>query len=76
MGTEAEVLDGLTGVLGTTEEDGVGASGEPGSDLIDGEGLTSSLLDAGTSRGSEAEGSDGELGELKETVVVGDGADL
>ena len=74
VGTHAEVLDGLTRVLRTTEEDGVGTGGEAGGDLVDGEDLTTGLLDAGTSRRSEAEGSDGELGELQQAVVVGDGA--
>lgn len=76
VGTETEMLDGLTGVLGSTDEDGVGSSGEAGSDLIDGESLTTGLQDACASRGSEAESCDGELGELKETVVIGDGTDL
>jgi hypothetical protein len=75
VGTKAEVLDGLTGVLGSTEEEGVGSSGEAGSDLVNGEGLTTGLQDAGTGRRSEAESRDGELGELEETVVVSDGAD-
>lgn len=74
VGTHAEVLDGLTGVLGAAEEEGVGTGGEAGSDLVDGEDLTAGLLDAGTGGGSEAESRNGELGELKETVVVGDGA--
>jgi hypothetical protein len=76
VGTEAEVLDGLTGVLGSTEEEGVGSSGEAGSDLVDGEGLTTGLLDACASRGSEAESRNGELGELSQTDVVSDGSDL
>jgi hypothetical protein len=75
VGTKAEVLDGLTGVLGSTEEDGVGTSGETGGNLVDGENLTASLLDASAGRGGEAHGSDGELGELEEAVVVSDGAD-
>lgn len=75
VGTEAEVLDGLAGVLGSTEEQSVGTSGETGGNLVDGESLTTSLLDAGAGRGGEAQGSDGELGELEEAVVVGDGAD-
>ena len=75
VGTEAEVLDSLTGVLGATEEDGVGTSGETGGNLVDGEDLTTSLLNAGAGRGGEAQGSDGELGKLEEAVVVGDGAD-
>jgi hypothetical protein len=76
VGTEAEMLDGLTGVLGSTEEEGVGSSGEAGGDLIHGEALAAGLLDAGTGRGGEAHSRNGELGELKETVVVSDGPDL
>lgn len=76
MGTEAEVLDGLTGVLGTTEEEGVGTGGGTGSDLVDGQSLAASRKDAGTGGSSEAESRDGELGELEEAVVIGDGADL
>lgn len=64
MGTEAEVLDSLAGVLGATEEDGVGASGGAESKLIDGEGLAAGSSDAGTGGGGEAESRDGELGEL------------
>jgi hypothetical protein len=76
VGTEAEVLDGLTRVLGSAEKDGVGTSGGAGGDLVDGEALTTSLLNARASRGGEAHSGDRELGQLKETVVVGDGADL
>ena len=76
VGTEAEVLEGLTGVLGSTEEEGVGSSGEAGSDLVDGEALTTGLLDAGAGRGGEAESRNGELGDLKHAVVVSDGTDL
>jgi hypothetical protein len=76
VGTHAEMLDRLAGVLGSTEKEGVGSSGGAGGNLIDGEGLTASLQDACASRGSEAHGCDGELGELGQTVVVSDGADL
>lgn len=76
VGTEAEVLEGLTGVLGSTEEEGVGSSGETGSDLVDGEALTTGLLDASAGRGGEAESRNGELGDLEHTVVVSDGTDL
>lgn len=75
VGAHAEMLDGLTGVLGSTEEKGVGSSGGTGSDLVDGEALTAGLLNASTCGGSEAESSDGELGKLEETVVIGDSAD-
>ena len=76
VGPEAEVLEGLTGVLGSTEEEGVGSSGEAGSDLVDGEALTTGLLNAGAGRGGEAESRNGELGDLEHAVVVSDGADL
>jgi len=75
VGTEAEVLDGLTGVLGSTEEESVGSSGVTSGNLVNGEGLTTGLLNAGTGGSGEAEGCDGELGELEQTVVVSDGSD-
>lgn len=64
VGTEAEMLDGLAGVPGTTEEEGVGAGRVAGGNLIDGEGLAAGLLDAGTRSGSEAKSGNGELGEF------------
>jgi hypothetical protein len=76
VGTEAEMLDGLTGILGSTEEEGVGSSGEAGGDLVNGQSLTTGLLDARAGRGGEAEGGDGELGELEKTDIVSDGANL
>ena len=75
VGTEAEVLDGLTGVLGATEDQGVAAGGGTQSKLVQGDGLTAGGDDAGTGGGGESQGSDGDLGEGQQTVVVGDGAD-
>lgn len=69
------MLDSLTGVLGATEEDDVGASWGTESELVECDGLTTSLLDTGTSSGGELERTDAELWELKETVVIGDGTD-
>jgi hypothetical protein len=74
--TEAEVLESLTAVLWSTEEQSVGPGGEASSDLIDGEGLTAGSLDACASCGGEAECCDGQLGNLEETDVVSHGADL
>lgn len=74
VGAEAEVLDGLTGVLGATEEDDVGASWGTLGELVEGEALATSLLDAGTSGSGEAESADAHLRDLKEAVVIGDGA--
>lgn len=74
VGTEAEVLDGLTGVLGATEEEGVGAGGGAEGELVEGQALAAGLGDPGTGGGGEAQSSDGELGDLKQAVVIGDGA--
>lgn len=72
---ETEMFDRLTSVLGTAEEEGVGASGLLERKLVESERLATSSEDACAGRGGEAEGSDGELGNLEETVVVRDGAD-
>lgn len=75
VGAHAEVLDGLTGVLGTTENKGVAASGSTESKLIQSDGLTAGGDNAGAGGGSEAESRNRDIGERKETVVVGDGSD-
>lgn len=74
MGTEAEVLDGLTGVLGTTEEEGVASGRSTESKLVQSQSLTAGSQDASAGSGSEAKSSHGALGELEKTVVVGDGS--
>ena len=71
----AKVLDGLTSVLGPTEEQRVAASGGLERELVEGQSLATGGLDASTGGGSEAEGRDVDLGDLEEAVVVGDGAD-
>lgn len=73
VGTHAEVLDGLTGVLGTTEQQGVATSGGTESKLIEGQSLTAGSENASTGGGSESESSDAQLGDLEKAVVVGDG---
>lgn len=73
VGAHAEVLESLTGVLGATEQEGVAASGRTESQLVQGQGLTTGGKDAGTSGGGESESSDGDLGDLEQAVVVGDG---
>lgn len=70
------MLDGLTGVLGATDKNRVGSSGEASGDLVNGKGLTTSLDDAGTGCSGESQSRDGELGKLEKTVVISDGADL
>ena len=61
---ETEMLDGLAGVAGATEEDGVGASRSAGGNLVNGQDLAARLLNTGACRGGEADGRNGELGEF------------
>ena len=75
MGTEAEVLHGLASVLGTTQQQGVGTGRGTQSKLVQGQDLTTGLLDAGTSGGGEAQSSHRQLRDVQEAVVVGDGTD-
>ena len=75
MGTETEVLVGLPGVLGTSEEEGVGTGRGAESELVEGDGLTTGGLNASAGSGGEPESGDRDLGDRKETVIVGDGTD-
>jgi hypothetical protein len=68
-----EVLDGLTGVLRTTEQDGVLTSRSTESKLVKGQNFTTSVDDTGTSGLGDTEGGNGHLGDIEETDVVGDG---
>lgn len=74
VGTHAEVLDSLAGVLGTAEQQGVAAGGGTQSELIQGEGLTTGSQNASAGSGGEAQSSDAQLGDLEKTVVISDGA--
>lgn len=71
----AEVLDGLTAVLGSTEDQGVASGRSTESELIQGDGLTTGSGNSGTSGGGESQSGDGGLGERQKSVVIGDGAD-
>lgn len=75
MGSKAEMLNSLSGVLGSSEEQGVASSGSSESQLIQGQDLSSSCDNAGTGGRGEAESGDAELGDGQETVVIGDSAD-
>ena len=72
VGTEAEMLVGLTGALGATDEDDVGASRGAEGELVEGQALTAGGENAGAGSGSEAESADAELGALGHASVVGD----
>ena len=69
------MLDSLSGVLGSTEEDGVGSGGGLEGELIKGEDLSSGLQDTGVGSAGDAEGSNGDLGDIKKTNIIGDGSD-
>ena len=75
VGAHAEVLDGLPCVPLAAEQDGVGAGRCPDRELVKGQDLASSLEDALLGGDREAEGGNGELGDLEQTDIVGDGAD-
>jgi hypothetical protein len=75
VGTKAEVLDRLTSVLGPSEKEGVGASRRAHRKLVESDGLATSLLDPRAGSRGEAQGRDGELGDLQQAVVISDRAD-
>lgn len=73
--SKAEMLDGLSGVLRPSEEEGVGAGRGPHRELVEGQALASGGDDAGAGGCSESQRGDGELGDLEQSVVVRHGAD-
>ena len=73
MWTETEVLNSLTGVLWTSKKEGVASGWGTESELVEGKNLTTGSNDAGTGGSGEAEGSNAELWNGQETVVVSDG---
>lgn len=75
VGTHAEVADGLTGVLGTAEQQGVGTSGLLESQLVEGLDGAAGGNDASAGSGGETQGGDVHLGDLEQTDIVSDGAD-
>lgn len=70
----AKVLDGLAVVPLAPQQDSVRAGRSTESELVEGEALAAGSDDALASGDREAEGSDGELGNLGETLVIEDGA--
>lgn len=72
---KAEVLDRLPSVLRSPNEKSVTSSRRPQRKLVESQSLASDCLDPGASGGCEPQGSDGELGNRKKTVVVSDGTD-
>lgn len=74
VGAHAEVLDGFTSVLRSTEQESVGSSGGTESELVEGKDLTTGLLNTGAGGSGETKGGNGELGDSQHAVVVGDGS--
>ena len=72
MGSKAEVLDSLSGILGSSEEEGVASSGGSQCQLIQSQGFSTCSKDARTSGCGESESSNAELRNSQETVVIGD----
>lgn len=74
--TETEVLIDLSGVLGSSEKDGVAALGCSEGELVEGEALAAGSLDALAGGAGEAESGDAQLLlQVDQTDIVGDGAD-
>ena len=69
--TEAKVLDCLTGVLGSTEQESVGSSRCTHGQLVNGKALAAGLDDARAGGRGEAKCGNGELGDLQNAVVIG-----
>ena len=70
-GSLAEVPDGFTGVSSSTEKDSVSSSGSTESQLVKCQALTTAGNNASTSSLSESQSSHMELGDIKESLVVG-----
>lgn len=68
----AEVSEDLAGTTGTLQQNSLAASGALEGELIEGHDLTASLLDAGASRLSHVEGSDGNLRDGQNTLIISD----
>ena len=70
-----KVLDSLAGVPLAPEQNGIRAGGSAQSKLVEGETFAASRNDAFARGGGEAERGDGKLRDLREALVVKDGAD-
>lgn len=75
VGAHTEVLDSLTGVLWTADQQGVAASGGTQSQLVESQGLATGGENAAAGRSGESQSGDGHLGDLEKTVVVSNSAD-
>jgi hypothetical protein len=74
VGPETEVLDSLSSVLGSSEEQGIAAGRSSQSQLVQSQNLSASSQDTCTSCSSKTESSDTELRDGQEAIVVSDSA--
>ena len=74
--THSKVLDSLTSVPLSTEENRVGTSGCPQGKLVEGDGLTTGSQDALLRRLSEPESRNRNFGDFGQTDVIGNSSDL
>lgn len=70
--SKAKVLNSLSSVLGSSEEERVASGRSSQSQLIQSQSLSTSSEDARTSSCSEAKCGNAELGNSQKTVVIGD----
>lgn len=73
--SHSEVLDGLSGVLWSSEEEGVASGWSSQCQLIESQSLTTGCENASTSGSGEAESCNAELWDGQQTVVISDGTD-
>lgn len=70
--SHAEVLDRLSGVLWSSQQNNIAAGRGSHGQLIEGQTFTTSLLNSSSGSGCESESSDGKLRDVLESVVIGD----
>lgn len=70
-----EVTELFAGVASTLQQNSLGASGALEGELVKSQDGTTSLLNTGTSGFSNVEGSNGDLWDGQDAVVISDGAD-
>lgn len=68
------MLDGFAGILLTPEQDSVAASGRAKSQLVEGDGLSTSVQNPLPRRFGEFQCSNGKFRHFKETYVIGHGS--
>lgn len=73
--TKAKVLDSLSGVLGSPDEESVGTGGGLEGKLVEGEGLATSSKDPSAGRRRKPQGSNGELGDGEGAVIISNSSD-